>query len=262
LKEANMRMQVAAVFTTALFLSLAAAAGLAPGAGAATVTFSGTVSYQGSYSGDTLYVGVLDTTGVEDVTVLAIQAFPAGAPPFSQPYSLDFDNTGASSMLLVAAFLDVDGGGLDAISGADVFGWYAGTANPTGISSASSQSGIDFELPRAEIHGTITFAAGQSQARPNLSPTNCQMEGFRPTEWVTSGGPYSIIGIYPGTYCVSADGSLLMGNAHICYGDPLCGSPTLINLSATQVMTGVDLDFTGVAPVEALTWGRIKARYR
>lgn len=258
-----MRMRVAVVFLAALSLSLAAGAGLAPGARAATVTFSGTVSYQGSYSGDTLYVGVLDTTGVGgDVTLLAIQAFPMGPPPFSQPYSLDFDNTGVGSMLLVAAFLDVDGGGLDAISGVDVFGWYASTPEPTGISSASSQSGIDFELPRAEIHGTITFDSIQTQARPNISPTNCQMDGFRPTEWVTSGGPYSIIGIYAGTYCVSADGSPTSGPMHICYGDVTCANPTLITLSATQVVTGVDLDFSGGAPVEALTWGRIKARYR
>lgn len=257
-----MRMRVAAVFTTALFLSLAAAVWLAPGAGAAIVTFSGTVSYQGSYSGDTLYVGVLDTTGVEDVTVLSLQAFPVGPPPFNQSYSLDFDNASASPMLLVAAFLDVDGGGVGSITGEDVFGWYASTPEPTGISSASSQSGIDFELPRAEIHGTITFDSIQTQARPNVSPTDCMTEGFRPTEWVTSGGPYSIIGLYAGTYCVSADGSPTSGPMHICYGDVTCANPTLITLTATQVVTGVDLDFSGGAPVEALTWGRIKARYR
>jgi hypothetical protein len=228
---------------------------------AATITFSGTVSYQGSYSGDTLYVAVLDTTGTEDVTILALEAFAVGSPPFDQFYSLDFDNTGVSPLLLVAGFLDVDGGGTDAISDADVFGWYAGTPQPTGVSSATTQSGIDFDLPRAEIHGTITFEAGQSQARLNVSPTDCTMEGFRPTEWVNSGGPYSLIGLYPGTYCVSADGSPTSGPSHICYGDATCANPTLITLTATQVVTGVDLDFSDSAPVESITWGRIKARY-
>lgn len=257
-----MRVLGAASFAVILVLSVVVTVSLSSPAQAASVTFSGTVTYQGSYSGDTLYVAVIDTTtGNDNVNILGLQAFTPGSPPFSQPYSITFDNTGLSSDVLVASFLDVNGGGLSAVDGVDIFGWYAGTPSPTGVSPSATHSGLDFDLPRAEIHGTITFEAGQTQARLNVSPGDCFSEGFRPTEWTMTPGPYAINGIYPGTYCVSADGSPTSGPSHICFGDPTCASPTLITLTATQVMTGVDLDFSASAPVERLTWGRIKALY-
>jgi hypothetical protein len=254
-----MRVRNAALPVTFVFVILGPALLPFP-ARAASITFSGTISYQGSYSGDTLYVAALDTAGVEDVTLLDLKALTPGPPPFNQPYSLSFDNTGVSPTLLVAAFLDTDGGGVDSVGGADVFGWYAGDATPAGISSASSHSGLDFALPRAEIHGTITFAVGQTEARVDVSgDPACALEGFRPGHYAYSPGPYSILGVYPGTYCVSAQGPTMSGSLKVCYGG--CASPTLITLTATEVRNGVDLNFQAAAPVERSTWGRIKARY-
>jgi len=230
---------------------------------AVPVTFSGTVTYQGTHSGDTLFVAALDTTGVKDVTLLDLQAIAVGPSPFSQPYSLAFDNAGVAETLLVASFLDLDGGGVDSVGGLDVFGWYAGGATPMGIPSASSQSGLDFALPLAEIHGTLTLTETQTEARIDVTgdPT-CAMEGFRPRPFLTVSGPYEIIGIYAGTYCVSATGQDVSGPLRLCYGDPTCASPTLITLGADEVRTGVDLDFTTVSPVEAASWGGVKALYR
>lgn len=74
------------------------------------ITFSGSVAYDGLYSGDTLYVAVLDTVGVEDVTLLDVQAIAVSPPPFDQAYMLNFDNTGVAATVLIASFLDVDGG--------------------------------------------------------------------------------------------------------------------------------------------------------
>jgi hypothetical protein len=232
------------------------------GSAADTITFSGTVSYQGAYSGDTLYVVVLDTSGVEDVTILDLQAFSVGAPPFDQPYSLQFDNSAAGALVFVISFLDVDGGGVSDVGEADVFGWYNGGVSPTQISSASSQSGLDFPLPRAEIHGTLTLAPGQGEVRPNLSTDPlCRTEGFRPPAWHSVSGPYALIG-YPGTFCVYARGSGPMGEVRTCFGDPTCASPTLITLTEDEVRTGVDLDFTDVVPLRPLTWGQVKSLYR
>jgi hypothetical protein len=230
---------------------------------AAPVTFSGTIAYQGSYAGDTLFVAVLDTTGVQDVTLLDLQAFPMGAPPWSQPYTLAFDNAAVSPILLVASFLDVDGGGVDSIGGADVFGWYAGGSSPAGISAASSQSGLDFALPRAEIHGTITLAPGQIEARVDASadPT-CQTEGFRPGHYAWQTGSYAIIGLYPGTYCVSADGPTLQGFRRVCYGDPSCTNSPLVTLSETEVRNGIHLDFTAISALERFHWSGVKSLYR
>ena len=231
-------------------------------AGAAQVTFSGTVSYQGTYSGDSLYVAVLDTTGVEDVDILVIEAFSVGSPPFDQAFSLDFDNAGVGAMLIVASFLDVDGGGVDSLTGADVLGWYSGGSAPTGISSSTSQAGLDFDLPRAEIHGTITFAPGQIEANLTVSDDPvCATEGFRPRVEITSPGAYSIIGIYAGTYCIKAEGSDGSGPLEVCFGDPSCESPTAVTLGSTEVRMGVDLDFTAIVPTAKTTWGRIKSRY-
>jgi len=235
--------------------------GSPPNAGAEVITFQGTVSYQGSHSGDSLYVAVLDTTGVEDVTLVATGAFAVGAPPFDQPFSLDFDNTGVGASLLLAAFLDVDGGGLEDVGGADVFGYYDGNVMPASISSATPQTDLDFSLPRAEIHGTLTLAPGQSEIRIDATTdVLCQMEGFRPQPRLTSSGPYVIVGLYPGTYCVYSEES--SGSTRTCFGDPTCASPTLVTLSPTEVMMGVDLDFTSVVPVNPTTWGRVKSRYR
>lgn len=233
------------------------------GAVAETITFSGTVSYNGSHTGDTLYVAALDTTGPEEVTVLDLKSFSVGSPPFSQPYSLEFDNAGTAPLLMVASFLDVDGGGVNMISGLDVFGWYDGQATPASIPSNQSASGLDFSLPRAEIHGELTLAPGQFDARPDatLDPA-CLLEGFRPQPEITSSGPYSIIGLYPGTYCVSASGVTPMGFAKVCFGDPSCASPMLITLTETEMRIGVDLDFTQLVPVQRVTWGLLKERYR
>jgi len=228
---------------------------------AAPVTLSGTVSYQGTHSGDTLYVAVLDTTGVEDVTVLDIHSYAVGAPPFDQAYSLSFDNAGVASTVFIASILDVGGGGLD-VTGDDVFGWYAGAQTPTGIPSSSSASGLDFALPRAEIHGTVTFVAGQTGARIDVSPDAlCLTEGFRPRTDLSSPGSYAVVGIYPGTYCVKAEGETDSGTLYECYGDPDCQAPVTVTLGAMEVRTGIDFDFS-LVPVETVTWGGIKSRYR
>jgi hypothetical protein len=92
------------------------ALGLAPAvARSAEVTFSGIISYAGPYQGDTLFVAVLDTSDTEDVTLLGMDAFAVGAPPFSQPFSITFDNGTASATAAIASFLDVDGGGIMAV---------------------------------------------------------------------------------------------------------------------------------------------------
>ena len=249
--------------TTIIYLLVAAGMVWLPHmAGAAPVTFSGTVGYQGTHSGDTLYVAVLDTTGVEDVEFLDLKAFSVGSPPFSQAFSLDFDNAGVGAMLIVASFLDVDGGGVDSLTGVDVLGWYSGGPAPTGISSSTSQAGLDFDLPRAEIHGTVTFAPGQTSADIEVSDDPvCATEGFRPRVELTSPGAYSIIGVYAGTYCVKAQGFAGSGPLEVCFGDPTCQSPTGITLGQTEVRTGVDLDFTAAVPTEKTTWGRIKSQY-
>ncbi len=230
---------------------------------AAPVTLSGTITYQGTHAADTLFVAVVDTVGVEDVTILDLQTIAVGAPPLTQPYTLGFDNAGVSATVLIAAFLDVDGGGIDDISGADVFGWYAGGTEPSGVSSASSQSALDFALPLAEIHGTITLVPGQIEARIDVSgDTNCLEEGFRPGHIATSSGSYAIIGVYPGVYCVSAEGSTMSGNLRVCHGDATCANPTLVSLTTTEVRMGVDLDFTQATSVESHAWSRVKALFR
>jgi hypothetical protein len=249
--------------TAALLLLVIAAFRFPPGATATPATFSGTVSYNGTYSGDTLFVAVLDTTGTEDVTILDLKAYPAGPPPIAQPYSLTFDNAGLTAPILVASFLDVDGGGVDSIGGLDVFGWYGEESGPAGVAPDSSQSGLNFALPRAEIHGTVTFATHQFDARVDASvDPSCAMEGFRPQVDVASSGTYSMIGLYAGTYCVNASGSTPGGQIEVCYGDPTCASPGPVTLGATEVRTGVDLDFSLLTPVDPVNWGRLKTLYR
>jgi len=228
------------------------------------VTLSGTVTYDGSHTGDSLFVAVIDTTGAEDATLLDLQTIAVGPPPLSQPYSLTFDNTGVGAEVFVASFLDVDGGGIDSVGGGDVFGWYAGTATPMGVSSGSSQAGLDFALPRAELHGTITLTAGLTEARIDVTgDAACVLEGFRPGTFATSSGPYSVLGLYPGTYCVNADGNdSVLGYLRVCFGDATCVSPAAVTLTATEVRNGVDLDFTLATAVESSSWGSVKALYR
>lgn len=260
-----MRVPAIAKIQTTIVLSLIAlhSMGTTADVFAAPVTFSGTVTYTGAYSGDSLFVAVLDTTGTKDVTLLDIQAYPVGAPPFGQAYSLNFDNAGITAPVLVASFLDVDGGGADEIDGVDVFGWYAGAAPPTGVSAASSAAGLDFALPLAEIHGTVTFDSTQPDARVNVTPDPaCVEDGFRPQSTFLGTGPYSIIGLYAGTYCVNATGFNISESMQVCYGDPTCASPTLVPLGATDVVSGIDLDFRLVSPVEPVSWGRMKTLYR
>lgn len=259
-----MRVSTGSTFSRALIL-IPLAVGLfwAAGAGAAPVTFTGTVGYAGSYSGDSLYVAVLDTTGVEDVTILAIQSYAVGTPPFSQPYSLDFDNAGVGPLVFVVALLDVDGGGTSAVTGADVFGWYGEDVDPAGVSSASSLTDIDFFLPLAEIHGTLTFAPGQTDARVNITTplTNCLGEGFRPNDPFMSDGAYAIVGVYEGVYCINGIGNTSTGNVVTCYGDPSCGTENYVNVGIADIVTGIDLDFSAAVPAEKTTWGMIKSRY-
>jgi hypothetical protein len=163
---------------------------------------------------------------------------------------------------MVASFLDVDGGGVDTVSGSDVFGWYAGGPGPALVSSVASQSGLDFALPLAEIRGTITFASEQNDARVEVfESASCAGFRLRPETFATGPGPYAVIGVYPGTFCVSASGYFSSGFFRVCHGDPSCGSPTFVTVSGAEVITGVDLDFSGIVPVQATTWGRVKARY-
>jgi hypothetical protein len=98
-------------------------------------------------SGDTLYVAVLDTTQADSVQFQDLKAYAVGSPPIGQSYSLSFDNATAPSEVIVAALLDVDGGGVDTLSTNDILGWYASTGTPTGVSSATSHTGM------AELNG-------------------------------------------------------------------------------------------------------------
>jgi hypothetical protein len=245
-----------------LVVALAAAAASAPGANASIVTFTGSISYNGAYSGDTLYVAVIDTTQAQDVVFLDLKAYAVGSPPLNQPYSLSFDNATAPAEVIVAALLDVDGGGVDTVGQGDILGWYASAAVPTGVSSATSQSGLDFSLPEAEIEGTVTLAPGQAYAYIIVAQ-DCGGGGFsRPSVEVTVSGSYAIRGLYAGTWCVFAYGFIPPFTfAGVCYGDPTCANPTPVTLTSTEVKTGVDLDFTAYVPTPNMTWGKLKAKY-
>lgn len=235
----------------------------ATGAAANTVTFSGTVGYTGIYIGTALYVEVLDTSGGV-TTVVASQGFQPGEPPFAQFYSLSFDNTGVSPQVAVVALLDVDGGGKNSVSGADVFGWFRSDPVPTFVSSDSSHTGLDIIMPRAEIRGTLTFAPGQTEARVLPSTdAHCAEGYFRPSEPFTSAGAYAVVGLYPGTYCISAEGDSTTGYGVICYGDdPTCKNATTVTIGPAEYKTGIDFDFTATpAPVVHTTWGLLKSRY-
>lgn len=232
---------------------------------AGLITFSGTVSYSGAYAADTLYVAVLDTnTAGQEPTFIVVGAYPVGAPPYSQPFEVTFDNAMATGPLIVAAALDVDGGGLATIGGGDVIGWYSGTPNPSLVSAAASLSGLDFAMPRAEIRGTVTFGPDQSSAYvgANVNP-DCQGDSFQPQVQMGAEGAYAMLGLYPGTYCVHGGGvSASIGWIGVCYGDPTCAAPTLVTLTTSQVVNGVDLDFSVITPNEPVSWGALKSAYR
>ncbi len=226
---------------------------------AAPVTFSGTVTYDGAYTADTLYAMVVDPTG--DSRALGFAAVPAGSPPLSLPYSIDFDNAGLVAPVVVGAVLDVDGSGFDSDSldtvqtNGDLLGWYDGQQDPLLVDAATSRSGLDYAIATGEIRGNVTFASGQTWAEiealslPNLwSPQIFAM---------AAEGTYALVGLYPGEWIIAGDSAV----AHLCYGDPLCASPTAIDLAPGEVRTGIDLDFSTVA-VEAQSWGAIKELYR
>lgn len=242
---------------------LLAGLSLFPRAGTcATVTFSGTVSQPGSAAGDSLYVVVLDTMGTEDVTLVAIAPYPVGTPPFDQAFTLDFENTGVGSTLFVVALLDVDGDGTNSVSGEDIFGWFDGDQSPTAVSSTASHTGLDFALPQGEIQGTLTLAPGQTEARVYVTPSvDCADEGFRPNFDLVASGPYSLKGVYAGTYCVRARGDGSNGYAVLCYGDPTCVAPTFVSLTTGEVLTGINFDFNDLVPVTPASLGSLKARY-
>jgi len=234
------------------------------GADAEVVTFSGTITYDGSYAADTLYVAVMDTsTAGEDPNFIATGAWAVGPAPFSQPFTLTFDNAAAPNVI-VAAALDVDGGGLAATGSGDIVGWYASTPDPALVPTSASRADLDFFLPRAEIRGTVTFAPDQVACYVSATPSaDCQGDHFAPMPEPDASGPYVILGLYAGTYCVGGEGfSTSFGWLEVCYGDPQCVSPTLVTVTGTQVVSGVDLDFSVVAADERTTWGAVKSAYR
>ena len=257
-------MRLFLITTFAIIFGLSVAGAL--GANAEVVTFTGTVSYNGTHTGDTLFVAVIDTTQEgEDVTFLDLEAyFVNGASPINQPYSLTFDNATAPATAIVAALLDPDGGGVDTVGGADIIGWYASEPEPTGVTTATSHSGLDFDLPEAEIHGAVVFAPGQEYANILAASSCTESSGFgRPSFEVTSSGAYEIIGLYAGTYCVFGFGFVPPFTfVAACYGDPTCANPTLITLTAEEVRNGINLDFTGNVPASNTTWGLLKSRYK
>ena len=227
-------------------------------AAAATVGFSGTVTYMGSYTADSLYVAVVDTAGPRTI---GYQALPAGTPPLSIPFSIHFDNAGRIAPVLLAAFLDVDHSGfaadsLDrAVTNGDVLGWYDGNPDPAFLDVGVSRIALDFALPTAEIHGNIVFATGQTSA--DIEAFSIPNDWSRPALKIHSPGPYAIIGLYAGSWGVHGAGPY----GDLCYGDPACSSPTVVNLAAGEVRTGIDLDFR-VTAVVPTSWGRIKELYR
>lgn len=248
-----------------LLIAVAMACLVVRGVNAAIVSFSGTVTYSGAYAADTLYVAVLDTnTAGGEPNFLGSGAYAVGPPPYSQPFNVSFDNAAAAGPLIMAAALDLDGGGLATIAGGDLVGWYAGSPDPQLVSPATSHSGLDFALPRAEIRGTVTFGPDQLSAWISAKPNaDCQGGTFQPMLTMSSGGAYTILGLYPGTYCVQGEGmSMSLGWFSICYGDPHCASPTLVTVTATQVVTGVDLDYSVITPNEVTAWGTLKGAYR
>ena len=225
---------------------------------AAPVTLSGTITYTGPYSGALLHVAAIDTAGP---TAYGSVAVAVGSPPFAAPFVLPLDNSGIPRPFVLAAVLDVDGSGFhpdsleNAITYDDVLGWYAGGEAPTFVDAATSHSGLDFELPTAEIRGTITFYSGQPWAE--IEPYTVVDLWSPRSVTVFAAGPYAIRGLYAGNHIVVG----WAPPGEICYGDATCITPTIVTLANGEIRTGVDLDFSPFA-VEPDTWGRIKAQYR
>ena len=235
------------------------------GADASTVTFTGTVHYDGPYSG-TLYVAVIDTTQADSAQFLDLQSYGAQGPPFDQAYSLSFDNATAPAQVIVAALLDVDGGGVDSVGQGDIVGWYDSNPLPALVSSDSDHNGLHFDLPQAEIHGTVTFAPGQIDAAIIMATSCSESQGAfgRPAVRLNESGTYSMKGIYAGTWCAAAFGSTSIPPFFLglCFGDPTCANPTPITLETTEIRTGIDFDFTGNVKSRKTTWGNLKSSYK
>jgi len=177
------------------FLLVTVAIGVATPALAEVVTMSGTFHYDGPYSG-TLYVAAIDTTQADSAQFLGLQSYSPGSPPFDQPYSVSFDNATAPTDVIIAALLDVDGGGVDTVGQGDIIGWYNSEPIPTKVSTSSSHNGLHFDLPQAEVHGTVTFAPSQTGAIVVMA-SSCSDEGAwgRPGIQLSESGTYSIKGI-------------------------------------------------------------------
>jgi hypothetical protein len=229
-----------------------------------TVTFSGNVSYSGSYIGDTLYVSVVDTTSGGGANFLTTQAIHTGTVPFDVPYSLSFDNAGTSAFVVILAFLDVDGS--TDWTHVDVTGWYGDSPVPELASSASSQGGLDFFLPTAEIHGEIFYLPGMGTTDLIITPDPLgavDVMGSILAFKTDTGGPYAIVGIYEGTYCVHAlAGGVPAELYHLCYDQDMgCTSPTPIAILDGEIITGIDFDYPPLG-VEKSSWGEIKSIYK
>jgi hypothetical protein len=231
-------------------------------ANGAPITLSGIVTYDGPYDGDTLYVALLDTSLSDDGPFVTV-AYDVGNSPVSQSFTFNLDNALIPPVVWVASLLDVDGGGVDSIGVADVVGWYDGNPIPVEVSTATSHSGLDFALPTAEIHGAVTFAPVQAGAEIVAMPyPRCGLRGLaRPSVELSASGPYSIIGVYAGVYCVQAYGWGGPVQNRVCFGDFTCVDPTSITLGEGEAMHGVNLSFVNPAPVERSTWGTLKSRY-
>lgn len=231
------------------------------------ITLSGTVSYTGSHAADSVHIVAIDTA-TENAVALDVTAL--GAAMFSVPYALTFENAGVVGPIFIASVLDLDGTGIS-LAGInndtvdlnnDVIGWYDGQQVVQYVSSASSQGSLDFALPTGEIHGTVTFAKGQTFAGvaccadPFAAKGPCDL--FYDASTTTT---YQFFGVYPGTWYVWADEEGTFGAT--CYMDPTCSSPgpPSITISAGQILNEIDLDFM-TSPVEPSSWGRIKGTYR
>jgi hypothetical protein len=208
-------------------------------------------------------VGVIDTSSYEQYAILA---FDVGNSPLSQSFTFNLDNSLMPPVVWVAAFLDVDGGGTQNITGVDVLGWYASAPIVAEVSTATSRSGLDFALPTGEIHGTVTFVPGQDGAELWVTPHSQCLQGslshFGPPVKTTGTGPYAIIGVYAGTYCLFANGSgSIPGRYLVCYGDYSCVDPTPVTIGQGEVRNGVNISFVDTSPAERTTWGTLKSRY-
>ncbi|MFN8178528.1 MAG: hypothetical protein U0167_11375 [bacterium] len=255
-----MRARLVDVVTVgSVVLAVACAATAAP------VTLSGTVSYDGSYgAGDSLYVSVIYVTSHVPV-VLGYVALPRPSPRphFSVPFTVGFDNATAPDSVAVLAILDEDHSGFDpdsldnAITVPDILGWFDGHANPRGVDASSSQTGLDFALPKGEIHGGVAFAPGQTWAAvvPRAVPSDVN------AKWADLGAPgsYAVIGLYAGDYIVHGQSDV----GDMCWGShPRCVNPDVLSLGDGEIRTGVNLDFGVLLPVSPWSWGRLKAGYR